>query len=47
MSIYRSDVIGSLLRPEYLKEARKKRASGELIPCRIQKDRRPRRERSH
>jgi 5-methyltetrahydropteroyltriglutamate--homocysteine methyltransferase len=27
---YRSDVIGSLLRPEYLKEARKKRASGEL-----------------
>jgi 5-methyltetrahydropteroyltriglutamate--homocysteine methyltransferase len=30
MSPYRSDVIGSLLRPEYLKEARKKRASGEL-----------------
>ena len=30
MSVYRSDVIGSLLRPEYLKEARKKRASGEL-----------------
>lgn len=30
MSTYRSDVIGSLLRPEYLKEARKKRASGEL-----------------
>ena len=27
---YRSDVIGSLLRPDYLKEARKKRASGEL-----------------
>jgi len=30
MSVYRSDVVGSLLRPEYLKEARKKRASGEL-----------------
>lgn len=30
MPAYRSDVIGSLLRPEYLKEARKKRASGEL-----------------
>jgi len=30
MSTYRSDVIGSLLRPEYLKEARKKRASGEI-----------------
>jgi 5-methyltetrahydropteroyltriglutamate--homocysteine methyltransferase len=30
MSVYRSDVIGSLLRPEHLKEARKKRASGEL-----------------
>lgn len=27
---YRSDVVGSLLRPAYLKEARKKRASGEL-----------------
>jgi 5-methyltetrahydropteroyltriglutamate--homocysteine methyltransferase len=30
MSTYRSDVIGSLLRPAYLKEARKKRDSGEL-----------------
>src|ERR671919_859550 len=30
MSEYRSDVIGSLLRPQYLKEARKKRESGEL-----------------
>jgi methionine synthase II (cobalamin-independent) len=30
MSTYRSDVIGSLLRPAYLKEARKKRESGEL-----------------
>jgi 5-methyltetrahydropteroyltriglutamate--homocysteine methyltransferase len=30
MATYRSDVIGSLLRPDYLKEARKKRASGEL-----------------
>jgi 5-methyltetrahydropteroyltriglutamate--homocysteine methyltransferase len=28
--MYRSDVVGSLLRPEYLKEARRKRASGEL-----------------
>src|SRR5574341_1245511 len=30
MHNYRSDVIGSLLRPSYLKEARKQRASGEL-----------------
>jgi len=30
MSAYRSDVIGSLLRPEYLKEARKQRLAGEL-----------------
>src|SRR5574341_1881893 len=30
MPIYRSDVVGSLLRPTYLKEARKKRASDEL-----------------
>ena len=30
MTTYRSDVIGSLLRPDYLKEARKKRSSGEL-----------------
>jgi 5-methyltetrahydropteroyltriglutamate--homocysteine methyltransferase len=30
MSAYRSDVVGSLLRPAYLKEARKKRESGEL-----------------
>ena len=30
MSAYRSDVVGSLLRPEYLKEARKQRTSGEL-----------------
>jgi 5-methyltetrahydropteroyltriglutamate--homocysteine methyltransferase len=30
MSTYRSDVVGSLLRPDYLKEARKKRASGEI-----------------
>lgn len=28
--IYRSDVVGSLLRPDYLKQARKKRASGDL-----------------
>src|SRR5512134_641987 len=30
MLAYRSDVVGSLLRPQYLKEARKKRESGEL-----------------
>jgi 5-methyltetrahydropteroyltriglutamate--homocysteine methyltransferase len=34
---YRSDVIGSLLRPEYLKEARKKRASGELTHAEFKK----------
>ena len=37
MSTYRSDVIGSLLRPEYLKEARKKRASGELSHAEFKK----------
>jgi 5-methyltetrahydropteroyltriglutamate--homocysteine methyltransferase len=37
MSIYRSDVIGSLLRPGYLKEARKKRASGELSHAEFKK----------
>ncbi len=37
MSVYRSDVIGSLLRPEYLKEARKKRASGELSHAEFKK----------
>ncbi|RPJ22739.1 MAG: methionine synthase [Chloroflexi bacterium] len=30
MTDYRSDVIGSLLRPDYLKQARKQRAAGEL-----------------
>lgn len=30
MSTYRSDVVGSLLRPAYLKEARERRASGAL-----------------
>ena len=30
MLAYRSDVVGSLLRPQYLKEARKNRESGEL-----------------
>jgi 5-methyltetrahydropteroyltriglutamate--homocysteine methyltransferase len=30
MPTYRSDVVGSLLRPPYLKEARKRRGSGEL-----------------
>jgi len=37
MSVYRSDVVGSLLRPEYLKEARKKRASGELSHAEFKK----------
>jgi len=37
MSAYRSDVIGSLLRPQYLKEARKKRASGELTHAEFKK----------
>jgi len=37
MSTYRSDVIGSLLRPDYLKEARKKRASGELSHAEFKK----------
>ena len=30
MTAYRSDVVGSLLRPDYLKQARKQRAAGEL-----------------
>jgi 5-methyltetrahydropteroyltriglutamate--homocysteine methyltransferase len=34
---YRSDVVGSLLRPEYLKEARKQRASGELTHAEFKK----------
>jgi 5-methyltetrahydropteroyltriglutamate--homocysteine methyltransferase len=34
---YRSDVIGSLLRPDYLKEARKKRAAGELTHAEFKK----------
>ena len=33
MSEYRSDVVGSLLRPQYLKDARKKYALGELEPA--------------
>jgi 5-methyltetrahydropteroyltriglutamate--homocysteine methyltransferase len=33
MSIYRSDVVGSLLRPAYLDQARKQRESGELSPA--------------
>lgn len=37
MSVYRSDVIGSLLRPDYLKEARKKRSSGELSHAEFKK----------
>jgi 5-methyltetrahydropteroyltriglutamate--homocysteine methyltransferase len=37
MSTYRSDVIGSLLRPAYLKEARKKRDSGELTHVEFKK----------
>src|SRR5262245_13175446 len=30
MSAYRSDVVGSLLRPTYLKDARKRHAAGEI-----------------
>jgi len=37
MSTYRSDVVGSLLRPDYLKEARKKRDSGELTHAEFKK----------
>jgi methionine synthase II (cobalamin-independent) len=37
MPPYRSDVIGSLLRPEYLKEARKTRASGGLSHAEFKK----------
>src|ERR1051325_950707 len=37
MATYRSDVIGSLLRPDYLKEARKKRAAGELSAAEFKK----------
>jgi len=37
MSAYRSDVVGSLLRPEYLKEARKKRDLGELTDVEFKK----------
>lgn len=37
MVTYRSDVVGSLLRPEYLKEGRKKRASGELTHAEFKK----------
>src|SRR5512134_3127256 len=37
MVTYRSDVVGSLLRPEYLKAARKKRASGELTHAEFKK----------
>ena len=37
MPTYRSDVIGSLLRPAYLKEARKKRDSGELTHAEFKK----------
>lgn len=37
MLAYRSDVVGSLLRPQYLKEARKKRESGELTHAEFKK----------
>ena len=37
MSTYRSDVVGSLLRPQYLKEARKKRDIGELTHVEFKK----------
>ena len=32
MGVFRSDVVGSLLRPDYLKEARKRRDAGEISP---------------
>jgi 5-methyltetrahydropteroyltriglutamate--homocysteine methyltransferase len=35
MPTYRSDVIGSLLRPAYLKQAREQRAAGELAPAKF------------
>src|ERR671936_2345666 len=37
MSEYQSDVMGSLLRPPYLKEARKKRETGELTHVEFKK----------
>ena len=37
MSIYRSDVIGSLLRPEYLKQARERHEKGELADADFKK----------
>ncbi|HEX9840833.1 MAG TPA: cobalamin-independent methionine synthase II family protein [Anaerolineales bacterium] len=37
MTAFRSDVVGSLLRPAYLKEARKKRSSGELSHAEFKK----------
>ena len=37
MSTYRSDVVGSLLRPQYLKEARQKRETGELSHAEFKK----------
>jgi 5-methyltetrahydropteroyltriglutamate--homocysteine methyltransferase len=37
MPIYRSDVVGSLLRPQYLKDARKRREAGEISPVEFKK----------
>jgi 5-methyltetrahydropteroyltriglutamate--homocysteine methyltransferase len=37
MLIYRSDVVGSLLRPQYLKDARKKREAGQISPAEFKK----------
>ena len=37
MAVYRSDVVGSLLRPDYLKQARKQRAAGELNDAEFKK----------
>src|SRR5512141_2401875 len=37
MTTYRSDVVGSLLRPDYLKEARKKREAGQLSHAEFKK----------
>ena len=37
MPVYRSDVVGSLLRPAYLKEARKRLEAGEISPAEFKK----------
>lgn len=37
MNPYRADVIGSLLRPQYLLEARENYAAGNLLPAQFKK----------